>query len=113
MPVQIQVYYETLCPDSIRFVAEQLYPTYQKLGQYLNIEFIPYGFASVISFLRLWSLHEKMEKTIVFWKLFFHLHQIKYWTTKLYPFKLAPWPKYVESKVAPSWISWGSWLIRL
>ena len=62
MPVQIQVYYETLCPDSIRFVAEQLYPTYQKLGQYLNIEFIPYGFASVISFLRLWSLHEKMGK---------------------------------------------------
>jgi len=48
LPVQIQVYYETLCPDSIRFVAEQLYPTYQKLGQYLNIEFIPYGFASYL-----------------------------------------------------------------
>merc|ERR1712156_1039918 len=25
-----------------------MYPTYQKLGQYLNIEFIPYGFASYL-----------------------------------------------------------------
>merc|ERR1712110_759864 len=47
-PISIQVYYETLCPDSIAFVAQQLYPTYQNLGQYLNIEFIPFGFASYV-----------------------------------------------------------------
>ena len=47
LPIQVQVYYETLCPDSINFIVEQLYPTYHNLGQYLEIEFIPYGFASV------------------------------------------------------------------
>jgi len=48
LPVQIQVYYETLCPDSIDFISQQLYPTYQNLGKYLNIEFVPFGFASYL-----------------------------------------------------------------
>ena len=44
--VSIQVYYETLCPDSIAFITQQLFPTYIKLGKYLNVEFKPYGFAT-------------------------------------------------------------------
>jgi len=39
----VEVYYETLCPYSIDFINQQLYPTFQNLGQYLDIEFIPYG----------------------------------------------------------------------
>ena len=45
--VNIQVYYESLCPDSINFITQQLYPTYQTLGKYMNIEFIPFGNADV------------------------------------------------------------------
>jgi len=39
----IQVYYESLCPDSKNFIVQQLYPTYQKLGKYLRIDFKPFG----------------------------------------------------------------------
>ena len=45
--VTIGVYYESLCPDSRNFITKQLYPTYQKLGQNLDVEFKPYGKASV------------------------------------------------------------------
>ena len=45
--VNIQVYYESLCPDSINFITKQLYPTYQALGNYMDIEFIPFGNADV------------------------------------------------------------------
>ena len=44
----VQVYYESLCPDSIRFIKNQLMPTYEKLGNYFDVEFVPYGKASVI-----------------------------------------------------------------
>ncbi|RZB58813.1 gamma-interferon-inducible lysosomal thiol reductase-like, partial [Asbolus verrucosus] len=43
--LNVSLYYEVLCPDSIRFVTEQLYPGYQKIGDYLNLEYIPFGFA--------------------------------------------------------------------
>ena len=45
--VTIGVYYESLCPDSRNFITKQLYPTYQKLGQNLDVEFRPFGKASV------------------------------------------------------------------
>ena len=32
--VEVGVFYESLCPDSIKFFKEQLYSTYQKLGKY-------------------------------------------------------------------------------
>jgi hypothetical protein len=42
------VYYESLCPDSMWFVKFQLYPTWLLLtGQYLAIDFVPYGKATV------------------------------------------------------------------
>lgn len=45
--VQVQVYYETLCPDSIKFITTQLYPAYTTLGpEILKLELIPYGHAS-------------------------------------------------------------------
>ncbi|KAF7268135.1 hypothetical protein GWI33_018698 [Rhynchophorus ferrugineus] len=47
-PVQVQVYYETLCPDSIAFITQQLYPNYLIFGPdgLIDIELVPYGHAS-------------------------------------------------------------------
>lgn len=46
-PVMLQLYYETLCQDSKRFVMNQLEPIFRILGpKYLMVEFIPYGHAS-------------------------------------------------------------------
>jgi len=46
----VSVFYETLCPDSIRFITTQLYPTFKRLGgignSYFNIDFVPYGKAT-------------------------------------------------------------------
>ncbi|KAG5863369.1 hypothetical protein JTB14_025055 [Gonioctena quinquepunctata] len=47
--VKISVYYEILCPDSIRFIIQQLFPVYKGIGKPLDIELVPYGFASVIN----------------------------------------------------------------
>ncbi|KAK3929098.1 GILT-like protein 1 [Frankliniella fusca] len=45
--VQVQVMYESLCPDSIRFIKDQLTPTYEALGsQRMVVEFVPYGKAA-------------------------------------------------------------------
>ncbi|XP_063241951.1 GILT-like protein 1 isoform X2 [Bacillus rossius redtenbacheri] len=45
--VKVSVFYESLCPDSIRFIDEQLYPTWTNLTEkYLSVDFIPYGKAS-------------------------------------------------------------------
>uniref|UniRef100_A0A646QGE0 Gamma-interferon-inducible lysosomal thiol reductase n=1 Tax=Hemiscolopendra marginata TaxID=943146 RepID=A0A646QGE0_9MYRI len=44
--VTISVYYETLCPDSIRFVRDQLWPTFNQLKSIIKIDLIPYGKAS-------------------------------------------------------------------
>ena len=45
--LSIQVYYESLCSDSKNFITTQLYPTYQKLGNYLKVDFKPFGNADV------------------------------------------------------------------
>jgi len=41
--VKIDVYYETLCPDSIQFIRQKLYPTFGKIGEIMDINLIPYG----------------------------------------------------------------------
>ncbi|XP_065348186.1 GILT-like protein 1 [Cloeon dipterum] len=42
--VHLKVYYESLCPDSVRFVRNQLIPTWNSLGgDYLQIDFLPFG----------------------------------------------------------------------
>lgn len=41
------MYYETLCPDGIRFLRDQLYPTWQKRRDEMHVKLVPYGKASV------------------------------------------------------------------
>jgi len=42
------VYYETLCPDSKRFIKNQLYPVKKSsLGQSFDVQLVPYGKATV------------------------------------------------------------------
>ncbi|KFM58934.1 Gamma-interferon-inducible lysosomal thiol reductase, partial [Stegodyphus mimosarum] len=41
--VQLDIYYETDCPDSMRFVTRQLYPLYREMESILDIRLIPYG----------------------------------------------------------------------
>lgn len=52
--VALDVYYETLCPDCMKFIVEQLYPTVKAVGAVMNISLIPYGFATV-SCCRTWT----------------------------------------------------------
>ncbi|CAO1408492.1 unnamed protein product [Diamesa tonsa] len=44
--VKVDIFYESLCPDSIRFIADQLRPNYPELKQHLQINFIPFGKSS-------------------------------------------------------------------
>lgn len=46
--LQLAVYYESLCPDSARFIAEQLHPLKRTpLGKYVDVTFVPFGKANV------------------------------------------------------------------
>ncbi|KAK9884669.1 hypothetical protein WA026_007512 [Henosepilachna vigintioctopunctata] len=40
---KVSVYYESLCPFSVKFITTQLYPNYYHLKDYIQIEWIPYG----------------------------------------------------------------------
>jgi len=42
----LSVYYETLCPDSLRFIALQVDKAYKKFNNDLHVNFKPFGFAS-------------------------------------------------------------------
>merc|ERR1711973_1086985 len=44
----LDLYYESLCPDSTRFISQQLGPMYQQLGADVTVNFFPYGFADTI-----------------------------------------------------------------
>lgn len=39
----IQVYYESLCPYSIAFITEQLWPTYVRVGYLMDVQLVPFG----------------------------------------------------------------------
>lgn len=45
-PVKASVYYESLCPDSKNFIANQLWPTYQAVSAIFVVEFVPFGFSN-------------------------------------------------------------------
>ncbi|KAF4527255.1 hypothetical protein B566_EDAN006974, partial [Ephemera danica] len=45
-PVNVQLYYESLCPDSINLIRDELYPTWQSLKNRFNVDWLPYGKAS-------------------------------------------------------------------
>ncbi|XP_031634103.1 GILT-like protein 1 [Contarinia nasturtii] len=41
--VHVTIFYESLCPDSIRFIKNQLEPNYRNFEPYVDIEFVPFG----------------------------------------------------------------------
>jgi len=41
--LNIEVYYESLCPDCQNFITRQLKPTWKKLGKYFEPRLIPFG----------------------------------------------------------------------
>merc|ERR1711970_1610158 len=43
--LNIDLYYESLCPDSTRFIADQIPETWSALKEDIFINFVPYGFA--------------------------------------------------------------------
>ena len=45
--LSLDLFYESLCPDSTRFISQQIGPMHAALGQDVTINFVPYGFASV------------------------------------------------------------------
>lgn len=45
--IKISVYYESLCPYCVDFINKELYPGYQKIGDIVDIEMIPFGNAWV------------------------------------------------------------------
>lgn len=45
--VQVDVYYEALCPDSVNFIRRELYPSYRKLKDNIKLNLVPFGKASV------------------------------------------------------------------
>lgn len=45
--VRVEVYYETLCPDSIRFLIQQLIPKYADIKDKIDLTLYPFGKAEV------------------------------------------------------------------
>ncbi|KAG5877846.1 hypothetical protein JTB14_007242 [Gonioctena quinquepunctata] len=44
--VNVEVLFESLCPDSHRFIKEQLYPNWKELSPYVNLKLVPFGKSS-------------------------------------------------------------------
>ncbi|XP_054009510.1 gamma-interferon-inducible lysosomal thiol reductase-like [Hylaeus anthracinus] len=44
--IEVDVYYESLCPDSMRWIKDKLAPSYDALKDYIHVNYIPYGKAS-------------------------------------------------------------------
>ena len=45
--VQVELFYESLCPDSRGFIQGQLYDVWEDLSDIMEIHWKPYGFAQV------------------------------------------------------------------
>ena len=45
--VNVTVFYEVLCPDSRHFILRQLFPTWQKVSELMEIDYRPFGKATV------------------------------------------------------------------
>lgn len=49
----LDVYYESLCPDSRNFLVNQLEPNWKNMSPYTDLRLIPFGKATVIVHLHL------------------------------------------------------------
>lgn len=47
LQIKVDVYYESLCPDSQKYLTEQLYPNSKIFAEQLDVKLIPYGKSSV------------------------------------------------------------------
>ncbi|CAH0553475.1 unnamed protein product [Brassicogethes aeneus] len=47
--LKVTFYYESLCPYSINFTVHELYPNYKLLGDYLKLDFVPFGNAKIFN----------------------------------------------------------------
>ncbi|XP_077517439.1 gamma-interferon-inducible lysosomal thiol reductase-like [Amblyomma americanum] len=45
--INLTLYYEGLCPDCHEFILNQLWPTYAKLEEYLQLDLLPFGNADM------------------------------------------------------------------
>ena len=64
--MQVEVYYEVLCPDSRYFVLEQVLKSWEMLNSIMDIHFKPYGKASVSSeYYTIYILHRYVQYTRV------------------------------------------------
>lgn len=45
--VKVRLFYESYCPFSQRFITDQLWPTYEKLGKLVEIRLVPFGLATM------------------------------------------------------------------
>nr|XP_023029598.1 GILT-like protein 1 [Leptinotarsa decemlineata] len=44
--VNVEVLFESLCPDSHRFIKNQLYPSWKEISPYVNLKLVPFGKSS-------------------------------------------------------------------
>ena len=44
---RLSVYYESICPDSRRFILNQVVPLHEKFDQFIDLELVPFGNANV------------------------------------------------------------------
>ena len=45
--VNVTVFYEVLCPDSRHFILRQLFPTWEKVSDIMELDYRPFGKADV------------------------------------------------------------------
>lgn len=43
LQLNVEVYLGALCPDSIRFIQDQVYPLFPLVRDYVDFRFIPFG----------------------------------------------------------------------
>lgn len=60
---QVTVYFESYCPDSVKFLTTQLFPAYASpLKEHMNVTLVPYGKAKVIQELYKWICTFNLDK---------------------------------------------------